>query len=334
LTKFLLTFLLSFTLFISAYAEDNHVVERGDTLWDLSGKYYGDEFMWPVIWKNNVRINDPDLIYPKQKLNIPYFKRGGEVLKLKRSEQMFQMGSDNKAMKNTAANYNSAGEIKKYPGKYKAASYMQVNDYETITKKEIATNVVSTEDGKFFVSFNDKFIIDGGENNHYSVGDCLTIYERLGKIKNIGFLYRVVGYADISRVDEKSSRAVLKKSFSSITKGYAVSKCRQIAKKEPSGYKSIISDINGVVIYISNSLRHSAKGVRVVTDLGLNDGLKSGDIVRIVKRVTEDGYVKQSTIAEGQVINIGSDYSTVRILYSNKEISKGDKVFIHKVAVF
>ena len=50
-----------------------HTVERGENLWRISsyGETYDNPFMWPLIYKENVdQINDPDLIYPGQVLNI------------------------------------------------------------------------------------------------------------------------------------------------------------------------------------------------------------------------------------------------------------------------
>ena len=50
-----------------------YVITSGDTLWDLAGRYYGDNFLWPVIAKaNNNIIKDPHWIYPGQRIKIPY----------------------------------------------------------------------------------------------------------------------------------------------------------------------------------------------------------------------------------------------------------------------
>ncbi|SRR5665213_1333365 len=52
---------------------EKYVVRKGDTLWGISGKteIYGDSFQWPLIFKTNRDlIQDPDLIYPDQKLTI------------------------------------------------------------------------------------------------------------------------------------------------------------------------------------------------------------------------------------------------------------------------
>ena len=48
-----------------------HTVIYGDSLWDISYKYYGDPYIWPNIFKNNQnKIYDADLILPGQSLII------------------------------------------------------------------------------------------------------------------------------------------------------------------------------------------------------------------------------------------------------------------------
>jgi len=49
---------------------DQHVVVKGDTLWDISGKFLENPWQWPKLWANNPQIKNPHLIYPG---NILYF---------------------------------------------------------------------------------------------------------------------------------------------------------------------------------------------------------------------------------------------------------------------
>ncbi|HEV7515208.1 MAG TPA: LysM peptidoglycan-binding domain-containing protein [Thermoanaerobaculia bacterium] len=41
-----------------------HTVAKGDTLWDLAKKYYGNPYLWPQLWEKNQYVQDAHWIYP------------------------------------------------------------------------------------------------------------------------------------------------------------------------------------------------------------------------------------------------------------------------------
>ena len=47
-----------------------HVVVRGDTLWDLAGRFYGDPYLWPQLWEQNQYVLDAHWIYPGDPLIV------------------------------------------------------------------------------------------------------------------------------------------------------------------------------------------------------------------------------------------------------------------------
>lgn len=51
-------------------AGTTHVVVKGDTLWDITGKYLGNPFTWPTVWQKNPQIKDAHWIYPGDVVNI------------------------------------------------------------------------------------------------------------------------------------------------------------------------------------------------------------------------------------------------------------------------
>lgn len=53
-----------------------HTVRRGDTLWDLSGYYYGNSWNWPKVWSYNPQISNPHWIYPGDQVRM---KQGGDL---------------------------------------------------------------------------------------------------------------------------------------------------------------------------------------------------------------------------------------------------------------
>lgn len=61
-------------------APDQHTVVRGDTLWDISGKFLQHPWCWPRVWgMNREEIRNPHWIYPGQ---IVYFNRAAGRLQL------------------------------------------------------------------------------------------------------------------------------------------------------------------------------------------------------------------------------------------------------------
>ena len=52
-------------------AEGAYVIQRGDTFWDLAGKWLGDPYLWPQVWDLNRYVLDSHWIYPGDPLNVP-----------------------------------------------------------------------------------------------------------------------------------------------------------------------------------------------------------------------------------------------------------------------
>ncbi len=47
-----------------------YVIQRGDTLWDLASRFYGNPYLWPQLWERNPYILDAHWIYPGDPLVV------------------------------------------------------------------------------------------------------------------------------------------------------------------------------------------------------------------------------------------------------------------------
>ncbi|MCO1333068.1 LysM peptidoglycan-binding domain-containing protein [Microbulbifer sp. OS29] len=69
---------------------DAYVVQKGDTLWDISSQFLVQPWYWPEIWQVNPQVENPHLIYPGDSLYLVYVD-GQPQLQLQRGPRAYHL---------------------------------------------------------------------------------------------------------------------------------------------------------------------------------------------------------------------------------------------------
>ena len=82
---FVISFMLPFVaiadeLQLKQNAPKTYIVKKGDTLWDISGIFLNQPWLWPKLWRLNPEVSNPHLIYPGDELRLVFDEQGQPML--------------------------------------------------------------------------------------------------------------------------------------------------------------------------------------------------------------------------------------------------------------
>jgi hypothetical protein len=323
-----------------------HIVETGNTLWDLGNKYLGNPFSWPQIWEMNQWITDPHWIYPGDYLVIPSGRTTilpgetpGEVTGVQPGGSKFQVKLPRDEYAFTFQDYL------KLP-------YLASNGAEAHFKEIGALKIASRQEPMHSqLGDLDTIYVDGGSDNGLKIGDRLlalkVIQTRLyhpadkHQSKNLGDVIKQVGVVRVTQVEAKAAVAVIEKSADSIEVGDRLAPFSEPANMTLRLRTDVKSPIaiqqpEAKVIYVGEDHTVSGTGDMVLIDQGAKDGLKVGDVLLSARErvwsVSTDQKKAPPTgktnylIAQLVVVKTMDGSATCRILRATEEVMAGDLV--------
>lgn len=271
-----------------------HIVQKGDTLWGICEKYYGDPNLWPKLWEMNQFVTNPHLLKAGDVITLfekppvkeevkevkeepkPEIKEEKPVAKPVEAKPAPVMGIDvGSATEIDAIGFLSREKIQPW-----GSIFASENDKLMLIKGETAY-VIFAEDKE--IKIGDKYLIGVSSSSldhpitrkhlgyTFNVHGVLTVEERLGKAQkhNQYFEKKNVFRATIS----ESYRPI---AVDDILMPYKpISSCMLPVSSD----KKLVGNI--VAVKDKEELIHSSSIVYV--DLGSNDGLRQGNILNIVK---------------------------------------------------
>lgn len=285
---------------IRADAPSRYEVVRGDTLWDISGRFLEDPWLWPEVWELNPQINNPHLIYPGDVIELQY-TADGPMLTLNRGGVPAAEGLRSVKLSPQVRRESLNGAIDAIPLD-QISSVLSGNIVVPLHELDSAPYLLGNRSGNLFTSDTDDIFAKGNWNadvNQYDIIRAGREYMDPETGTVIGVEGKLIGTATI--LEKDGLDATLR-----------VTDIKEEARKGdrfiPSAGNRIDSNyfprppafsVDARILDIAPGRRVGGKYDTIVINKGSSDRLRSGDLLALQKQdvVMEDD-IGEVTVGE------------------------------------
>lgn len=315
-----------------------HIIQRGDTLWDISNTYFQNPFLWPQLWDANRYIENPHLIYPGDPLRIP-------ELEVVRGEGEGP-GAPGAGPGEPGAGPGEEAGIEGAPGEagrpggpagprfhpaYEEIS-IQCAGYLREEADDDFRIFGSEEDGhKDGLATGDVVYLNRGSEDGVSPGDTFYTQRRTGFQTGEGGSYiRRSGWLRILAVQEETSMAEIIQACLDVQVGDYLKPFEPIPvpllpfEEPPTRLTPETGRLRGRIEASLDDLTTLGQGYLVSIDLGQEDGVVPGNVFTIFRYLYDDA--PRKVLGTLAVLTVQQDHATARIMESKDYILTGDLV--------
>lgn len=323
------------------FTPEGHTVRRGDTLWEISGRYYQNPYSWPRLWGYNPQIQNPHWIYPGDRVRL----RDPNV-----AASASQLGLGNRR------------------GVPPQTVFLRDVGWVDDKNDDTWGELVGSPSDRMMLSAGDDIYIQMDDKHEVSLGEELTIFRPIRTVESDnakGEMVSIRGTAKIERYNPKTKmvRAKIVESLDVIERG---------AKIGPVGRKfdvvpPIKSDIDLEVNILASIYPNHFYGQNqvVFVDRGGKDGLKpgmrifavmrgdrwqqtigsAGKMAKLRPRVEDDRPAKvddhhidsadenklpDETYAELRVMRVREHTATALVVHAKHEVERNARLILRK----
>jgi hypothetical protein len=256
-----------------------YIVQRGDTLWDIAGRFLEKPWQWPQIWQANPQIANPDLIYPGDRITLAYVDGEPRLLLNRGTGGTVKLGPELRSRPLEAA--------------VPAIPLEEVNAFLTRSRVvasgelDAAPYVVIGAQRHVITGAGDELHARGtfteGESNYgiYRPGDVF-VDPASGEV--LGQLAREIGGGRLMSVDGDIGTLLVNRSRSEIRSAdrlLPITEQKITATFFPSAPQG---EISGEILGVEDGVNQIGRLTVVILNRGERDGLTEGNVLAISKR--------------------------------------------------
>ncbi len=320
-----------------------HMVQKGDTLWDLAAKYLGNPYAWPQIWELNQWVKDPHWIYPGDPLVIDLSRAvatAGSVPESVANLQPDQRRADPNAVRRPELGFAFQDFIQ--------LPFFAPDGAEAHYKSQGAFTITANKrEDRRYLGEGETVYMNSGANQGVKTGDRLLVLKTVARKlmhpviakKKLGDVVQQIGVVRVTTAQPNGSVAVIERCLDTVEIGDHLVRFTEPANlplqlRTDTAEPVKVAPNAAVVVYVRDAKQHSAGGDMIIIDKGANDGLKVGEVVLAVRvrsfPVGSDTDKKPPTettthyLGQALVVRTDAQTATCRVLRSNEEFRIGD----------
>ncbi len=311
----------------AAQIPDVYTVERGDTLWDITGRFYGDSYEWPRVWSYNPEITNPHWIYPLDRVRLR------------------AAGDAPTTLQTTDTEVRAPARAASGTVWLREEGFL---DEEAL--RDAGTIIGSSEEQMLLSTFDDVYVRFEDEAQ-VQVGREYTIYRPIEaserEPEESGDLVRIFGSVRLRTYDRDRGigRATITEALDPIERGFHIAPIPRRFETVPPRENS--QELEGEVVASLRPTRIHADQQVVFVNVGAEQQVQLGNRFFVVRRgddwreslsggldygeavdspAPDASLFPPEVVAEGRVVDVRERTATLLITGATREVAVGDQV--------
>jgi hypothetical protein len=324
---------------------DSYVIQTGDTLWDLAGKWLGDPHLWPQVWDQNRYILDSHWIYPGDPLAVPAKPQvvppegPAPTPAAENTPPAAEPTTETAAAapSSTESEGSAVGSAPVRPAMIQLADEhdLYCSGWVESSHHPSSLLIAGGELEKVEEATGDIIYLNQGRNQGIAAGAEYMVVRADHPVvhpatnEHLGTYMQRMAHVRVLCAQENTATAVVVNSCEGIRPGDELIPWTELASPslanippvdrcmEPSGLAQ-----GWIVDGGPDELVTVGGGNVISTDLGNASGIRPGSVLTLFRN---NGDLPRLVLGQAVVLTVDGDTSTVKVLHSSREVRRGDR---------